>query len=201
METSAGSANAVMTLEWHQLVLKYTHLRVSDAQKHARLLTSLAEGDQQTPVVVVASEPTRFVLIDGYARVAALRKLGRDVVLAVALTMSEAQALVFCHRTQTGSHPNALEEAWLLYELVQSHGLEQRHLAMLLSRSPSWVSRRLALLAALPDSAPSGSTANGSWPGSGPGGSGFGRWSGCIGRIGRGAQRSANAWSRSRCCF
>jgi len=151
-DTTTPVDAAVMALEWHQLSLKYSHLRVCDPLREARLMASLCESEQQTPVVVVEEASGQFVLIDGYARVGALKKLGWDLVLAVKLLMSEADALVFCHRTQNGARPNVLEEAWLLLELTQMHGLEQRKLAVMLSRSTSWVSRRLALLEALPDS-------------------------------------------------
>jgi hypothetical protein len=48
------------------------------------LLASLAESGQQTPIVVVAAagQPDRYLVIDGYKRIAALRQLGRDIVEA-----------------------------------------------------------------------------------------------------------------------
>lgn len=152
MENSPFQTSAVRALEWHQLSLKYAHLRVHDPGKQARLMSSLAAAEQQAPVIVVAGEAGQYVLIDGYARVAALKTLGRDLALAVELAMSESDALVFSHRHQTGRGPNALEEAWLLLELTEVQRLEQRKLAVMLSKSPSWISRRLALLKALPDS-------------------------------------------------
>ena len=50
--------------------------------RQRRLLASLADGGQQTPIVVVASEgqADRYVVIDGYKRIAALEQLGRDTV-------------------------------------------------------------------------------------------------------------------------
>ena len=47
----------------------------------------------------------------------------------------------------------AIEEALLIRELVQGLGLSQHELARRCGRDVSWVSRRLALLAALPDAA------------------------------------------------
>jgi len=43
-------------------------------------MASLAESGQQTPIVVVAAEgqPGRYLVIDGYKRIAALEQLGRD---------------------------------------------------------------------------------------------------------------------------
>src|SRR4051794_41802931 len=71
-----------MQLEFHQLERRWEHLRVRHAGRQRRLLASLAEVGQQTPLVVVAAEGAadRYVVIDGYKRIAALEKLGRDTV-------------------------------------------------------------------------------------------------------------------------
>jgi uncharacterized ParB-like nuclease family protein len=74
-----------MQLEFHQLDRRWEHLRVRHPQRYRRLLASLAESGQQTPIVVVAvaGETDRYLVIDGYQRVAALQQLGRDTVEAV----------------------------------------------------------------------------------------------------------------------
>src|SRR5437867_11334589 len=71
-----------MQLEFHQLDRRWEHLRVRHAARQRRLLASLAEAGQQTPIVVVAAEGPagRYVVIDGYQRIAALEQLGRDTV-------------------------------------------------------------------------------------------------------------------------
>ena len=85
-----------MQLEFHQLERRWEHLRVRHPQRQRRLLASLAEAGQQTPIVVVTAEAQqdRYVLIDGYKRVAALEQLGRDTVEAVVWPMSEAAAVL-----------------------------------------------------------------------------------------------------------
>ena len=145
----------VMQIEWHQIELKYARLRIVDARFQARLLASLVTDGQQRPVLVVESHETtserRYVLIDGYVRVAALRRLGRDTVEATVLPTGEVEALLFAHRLD-GQRPRAvLEEAWLLRELVEGHARTQALLAQELGRTRSWVSRRLALVRVLPD--------------------------------------------------
>ena len=81
-----------MQLEFHQLDRRWEHLRVHHPGRQRRLLGSLAESGQQTPIVVVAAEDQtdHFVVIDGYKRITALRQLGRDTVEAVVWPMSEA---------------------------------------------------------------------------------------------------------------
>ena len=83
-----------MQLEFHQLDRRWEHLRVRHPARQRRLLASLAECGQQTPIVVVAAEgqTDRYVVIDGYKRIAALAQLGRDTVEAVVWPMSEAAA-------------------------------------------------------------------------------------------------------------
>jgi len=70
-----------MKLEFHQLDRRWEHLRVRHPQRQRRLLASLAESGQQTPIVVVtAGQPDRYLVIDGYKRIAVLQQLGRDIV-------------------------------------------------------------------------------------------------------------------------
>ena len=84
-----------MRLEFHQLERRLEHLRVRRPERHRRLLASLAASGQQTPIVVVAAEqPDRYLVIDGYQRIAALQQLGRDTVEAVAWSLSEVEALL-----------------------------------------------------------------------------------------------------------
>ena len=73
-----------MQLEFHQLDRRWEHLRVRHPQQQRRLLASLADNGQQTPIVVVVSpdDRTRYLVIDGHKRVAALEQLGRDTARA-----------------------------------------------------------------------------------------------------------------------
>ncbi len=74
-----------MELEIDQLDLRYEGLRVRSPEKDRRLLASLSEVGQIVPIVVVPANETaeRRVVVDGYRRVRALRRLGRDVVRAL----------------------------------------------------------------------------------------------------------------------
>src|SRR6202166_3015367 len=142
-----------MQLEFHQLDRRWEHLRVRHATRQRRLLASLAEAGQQTPIVVVAAggHPDRYVVIDGYKRIAALEQLGRDTVEAVAWRMSEAAAVLLDRSLRLCEHETALEVGWLLAELEQRFGYGLEELARRFDRSVSWVSRRLALAEVLPE--------------------------------------------------
>jgi ParB family transcriptional regulator, chromosome partitioning protein len=142
-----------MQLEFHQLDRRWEHLRVRHPARQRRLLASLAESGQQTPIVVVAAEgqTDRYVVIDGYKRIAALEQLGRDTVEAVVWPMSEASAVVLERSLRLSEHETALEVGWLLAELEQRFGYGLDELARRFDRSVSWVSRRLALAELLPE--------------------------------------------------
>jgi ParB/RepB/Spo0J family partition protein len=142
-----------MQLEFHQLDRRWEHLRVRHPARQRRLLASLAEVGQQTPIVVVAAESQadRYVVIDGYKRIAALEQLGRDTVEAVVWPMSEAAAVLLDRSLRLSEHETALEVGWLLAELEQRFGYGLDELARRFDRSVSWVSRRLALVEVLPE--------------------------------------------------
>jgi ParB family transcriptional regulator, chromosome partitioning protein len=144
---------AAMQLEFHQLDRRWEHLRVRHPQRQRRLLASLAEVGQQTPIVVVAAagESDRYLVIDGYKRIAALQQLGRDTVEAVVWPMSDAEALLLDRSLRLSEQETALEQGWLLQELEQRFGYGLEELARRFDRSVSWVSRRLALVELLPE--------------------------------------------------
>ena len=81
-----------MQLEFHQLDRRGEHLRVREPHRQRRLLASLADSGQQTPIVVVISQHNRerYLVIDGHKRVVALEQLGRDTVEAAVWAMNEA---------------------------------------------------------------------------------------------------------------
>ena len=142
-----------MRLEFHQLDRRWEHLRVRHPARQRRLLASLAEVGQQTPIVVVAVEgqPDRYLVIDGYKRLAALQQLGRDTVEAVVWPLREVEALLLDRSLRWSEPETALEQGWLLAELEQRYGYGREELARRFDRSTSWVSRRLALVDLLPE--------------------------------------------------
>jgi len=148
-ETSVGSSR--LKLELWQLDLRYEGFRIRTFGRHSRILASLAEHGQQSPVLVVRGQGLHYVLIDGYRRVEALRKLGQDTVEALVLPMSEPEALVYGLREARGSKRSALEEGWWIRELVDHHAFTLDRIAVRLERSKSWVSRRLGLVKQLPE--------------------------------------------------
>jgi ParB/RepB/Spo0J family partition protein len=142
-----------MQLEFHQLDRRWEHLRVREPQRQRRLLASLADIGQQTPIVVIVSpeDRQRYLVIDGYKRIAALQQLGRDTVEATVWAMSEAEAVLLSRSLRFGPPESALEQGWLLAEMERRFGYSLDELGRRFDRSASWVSRRLALVELLPE--------------------------------------------------
>ncbi len=138
-----------MHLEFHQLDRRLECLRVRNRALHKRLIASLAETGQQTPIVVVQQQD-RYLVIDGHQRIAALEQLGRDTVEAVAWEMSEAGALLL-ERSMRASRPEtAIEQGWLLADMENRLGFSLEELARRFGRSKTWVASRVALVDELP---------------------------------------------------
>jgi len=140
-----------MELELHRLDRRYEALRTRSARRERRLLASLSEVGQQTPIVVVR-DGERWVVVDGYKRVRALHRLGQDVVRAAEWLLSELEALVLERVMRASDGDSAIEQGWLLRELGQRFGLGLDELGRRFDRSTSWVSRRLGLVTDLPAS-------------------------------------------------
>lgn len=139
-----------MDLEFHQIDFRYEALRRRDPHRERALAASLATIGQQSPVVVVPSSP-RPILVDGFKRVRALRHLHRDTVRAVPWDLEEREALLLGRLMRTAARESPLEQAWLLDELRSRFHMTLENLACRFDRTPSWVSRRLALVRVLPE--------------------------------------------------
>jgi ParB family chromosome partitioning protein len=142
-----------MQLEFHQLDRRWEHLRVRQPHLQRRLLASLAESGQQTPIVVVRSPEhrDRYLVIDGHKRIAALQQLGRDTVEATVWEMRAVEALLLDRSLRFSPQESALEQGWLLWEMEQRFSYSLEELARRFDRSVSWVARRLALVELLPE--------------------------------------------------
>jgi len=70
--------------------------------------------------------------------------------------MSAPEALVSLYQLASGSGWNAVEEGWLVWELVMGVGLNTTEAGRRLERSKAWVSGRLGLVEILPEAVLSG---------------------------------------------
>src|SRR5215831_3871601 len=122
---------ARLEVDLHLLELRFAGVRLIEPQAVDKLARSIERDGQIVPCVVVRASPDsseakdgeRLVLIDGYRRVAALRRLGRDRAFVERWPCNLAEALLgVLARAQNRSFA-AIEEALLLRELTQAGGL------------------------------------------------------------------------------
>jgi len=111
-------------------------------------MASLRSKGQLSPVVASDVEGT-LVLVDGFVRHLAAKRLGLETVLCEVVTLSLVQmkAQVYLRNRDRGLL--LIEECRLVHELCDADGLSQVEVGELLERHKSWVCRRYGLLASL----------------------------------------------------
>jgi ParB family chromosome partitioning protein len=148
-----------LDLDLHRLDLRFAASRLVEPHAVARLAASIERCGQIVPCIVVAvpgdegSGAEALVLIDGYRRVAALRRLGRDTAGVEQWSCDLTQALLGVLARAQDRPFASIEQALLLRALMADQGLSQHEVAQRCGRDVSWVSRRLQLLSGLPDAA------------------------------------------------
>lgn len=168
-EVPVFDPRGALQVELHRLELRFADTRVREpraidaltrsiercgqlvaciAVEQARELDELSEA---VPSAAGAPATPGLLLLDGYRRVQALHRLRRDLARVEIWGCTVEQGLL---AVLTGSQARAyapIEQALLLREL-QARGLSQHQLARGCGRDVSWVSRRLGLIAQLPES-------------------------------------------------
>ncbi|MGB9440727.1 MAG: ParB/RepB/Spo0J family partition protein [Desulfobacterales bacterium] len=144
---------AIRSVEIAHLDLAYAYTRIRRQRPIVTLADSLMRCGQLLPIVVIAGNPSGFVLIDGYKRVEAARRAGLDTLKALIWPGDACEAL--CRLlASNGARPlDVFEQAAVLRELKTTHRLTQNQIAAKMGRHPSWVTRRLALIDQLPKEA------------------------------------------------
>ena len=141
----------IREIEIGSLKLRYAHTRVARPERVSSLVSSIERSGQIVPVITVKESDSCFVLIDGYLRVAACKRCGQDTVMAEIWACQEREALI---RVLLRSHERrweTVEQAMVMRELKDRHGLTDGEIARFMDHNQSWVSRRLSLLDALPE--------------------------------------------------
>jgi ParB family chromosome partitioning protein len=141
---------APVEVDLHRLDRRFESARLLDPSSVRRLALSL-QADGQREAILVVESGDRRVLVDGYRRVQALGQLGRDRALARIAEGSLNEAVLQVIREHQARSFQPIEAAWLLAGLVDE-GRSQQAIATALGKDKSWVSRRLALVSALPES-------------------------------------------------
>jgi hypothetical protein len=134
-----------VTVELSSLDLRYEGHRLRDPVREARLLASIAERGIEEPLQGVDATEGRL-LLDGFKRCRAAKKLAIDCLPYVSLGGEEATGILTLMRAATGKGLGILEQARFVVDLVSIHGMNVAEVAETLSRSKGWVSMRRSLL-------------------------------------------------------
>ncbi len=135
----------IKEIEIAHLNLRYAHTRVARPAKVLALTASIERIGQIVPVTILDT----LVLLDGYLRVMALRRLRSDTVMAEIWECKEEEALTEMLARSCSRKWDLLEEAALLVELHDHHHLSQERIASMVGHRQGWVSGRLALYRSL----------------------------------------------------
>jgi ParB/RepB/Spo0J family partition protein len=110
---------------------------------------SMRHQGQLQPIIVRVHEGD-YQVIDGFKRVyAAMYLMIVDMeCYVVDVDDQEAKVLLLSYN-RTNQSMEVWEEAMVLKSMLEYGDVQQRHLAKLVDRSPSWVSRRLSLISKL----------------------------------------------------
>lgn len=151
------AADTALEVDLHRLELRFAQTRLPEPRAVERLAQSIEQCGQLIPCVAVPALEEqacalreRWVLIDGYRRVSALKRLGRDTTQIQVWRCELAQGLLQALACAQSRRLDPIEEALLLRELLEGFGLTQHELARRSGRDVSWVNRRLSLLTGLP---------------------------------------------------
>jgi len=154
------ACDTALEVDLHRLELRFAETRLAEPRAVERLALSIERCGQLIPCIVVAVEATvesvgepRWILIDGYRRWQALKRLGRDTARVQVWQCEIAQGLLQGLACASARGFAPIEEALVLRELLQGFGLSQHDLARQTGRDVSWVNRRLQLLSSLSEEA------------------------------------------------
>jgi ParB-like chromosome segregation protein Spo0J len=151
---TAWPTGELRALSLETLDERYRRYRLALSVDEQAMARSLARYGQVSPIVVCLRDEAA-VLLDGFKRLSAARRLrGFGTLLARRIEVDErsAKAAAFT-LNQMNRRPQEWEEAWLVHALVREDGLSQIEVAELLGRHKSWVCRRLTLVEKLAEPA------------------------------------------------
>lgn len=132
------------------LDLRYAHTRVTKPKHVDMIANSIDRFGQITPVLIIPQDEF-LVLIHGFVRLAAMRKLGRDTILADIQEFPETQALFRLLSDTEQRQWEAVEQAWIIRDLKERLGCSLHQIARGIGYDTSWVARRLSLIEGLPE--------------------------------------------------
>jgi ParB/RepB/Spo0J family partition protein len=123
---------------------RYGALRIVNPRADDAMVQSMKKYGQFSPVV--CARIGGYELLDGFKRLRACHRIGKETLKARILEATERVCKAAIIQLNRGKSISELEEAMVLCSLHREDGLTQTEIALLLGRHKSWVSRRIALI-------------------------------------------------------
>lgn len=125
--------------------LRYQGYRMRNHYAEKTLLVSILEQGIRDPLQGVDTKGTRF-LLNGFKRYRCAQKLGIGMVPYVSLSDDEAFGILELLRIANAKSLSILEQAKLVNELREVHGMCNAEIASVLEKSKAWVSVRAGMV-------------------------------------------------------
>lgn len=136
----------IRTIRIEEFDLTLMEMRIMNRTRALKIECSMKVNGQLQPVVVRLNDG-RYQLIDGFKRLYAAEILLIDELECLVLEVSLEQAkILLMTYNRSGQGLLFWEEASILQDLRNNHGMDQKQLAGLTGRSRSWISRRLSMM-------------------------------------------------------
>ena len=139
----------IREIDFHLLDLRYSHTRIKNDKALARMQNSVHTYGQIVPALAVPAAD-KFVLIDGYLRLSALKACGRDCIKVLLMDEEPGSLLTLLAKTDD-RQLETVEQATLIQELHNRFSYSFTEIARRLGKDKSWVKRRLDILESLPE--------------------------------------------------
>lgn len=136
-------------IDFHLLDLRYSHTRIKKDKALVRMQNSIHTYGQIVPALAIPAAG-KFILIDGYLRLRALKACGHDCI-KVQLMDEEPDSLFNLLAKTDDRQLETVEQAALIQELHNRFSYSFAEIARRLGKDKSWVKRRLDLLESLPE--------------------------------------------------
>ena len=135
-----------LSIKIETIDLSFSEMRLTRPEQIRSMQNSLEAVGQLQPVIVRKKGPV-YQMLDGFKRYYAGQSLNWDRLQAYVVNVDDitAKSMILSYNQQ-GSSLLDYEEAQIVHSLKKEHLMKQEEIATLLSRSFSWVSRRLSFI-------------------------------------------------------
>ncbi len=140
---------AVSRIYKDNFAMSDTHLLTGARITPKNYVEELSESIRQEGLhhpILVRQQNNHYQIISGHIRKHAFKRLGMDTIPVKIIEADDILAKAMLITTNRFQHPlDAIEEAWVIQDLIENHKKSLRECASILTMSKSWVHHRYLL--------------------------------------------------------